>query len=388
VRRLIQRPGRGAVAAGLLLVVAIAVALAAIPRDAGPRFAPAAQAVLDDGLKIGVQDDRLAVAPLTELDARMDRLAGLGVRVTRVDVLWDAVAPTRPAHPADPSDPAYRWERYDIVARGLAQRGITPIFNVYRTPGWANGWRAVQWAPNIADYTDFMQALARRYDGRDGRPRVAMFEPWNEPNLPWFLKPQWEGVPGQEHPVSPEIYSGMLRAAYGAIKSAQPDAAVIGVSGGPTGTNRPPDGAVGILDFVRDLTRYHPPLDAYAQHLYPALGPDAATAMPSFRALPALISELDQLKPDAPLLITEFGWTTTPSPYRSAYVSEADQAAYLPEALAALRANPRVRLAIWFNLQDNAGWPSGLLREDGTEKPAWAALAKGMRSGNPDIGFG
>ena len=59
--------------------------------------------------------------------------------------------------------------------------------------------------------------------------------------------------------MSPEIYSGMLKAAYGAIKSAQPDAAVIGVSGGPTGTNRPPEGAVGIMDFVRD----HSPSEEY-----------------------------------------------------------------------------------------------------------------------------
>jgi hypothetical protein len=26
---------------------------------------------------------------------------------------------------------------------------------------------------------------------------------------------------------------------------------------------------------------------------------------------------------------------------------------------------------MWFNLQDNPGWPGGFLREDGTPKPSW-----------------
>ena len=84
---------------------------------------------------------------------------------------------------------------------------------------------------------------------------------------------------------------------------------------------------------------------------------------------------MDPLKPGAPLLITEFGWTTAATPYRKTQVTEAQQAAYLPQAVEALQANPRVRAAIWFNLQDNPGWPAGLLREDGTPKPAWGELA-------------
>lgn len=30
---------------------------------------------------------------------------------------------------------------------------------------------------------------------------------------------------------------------------------------------------------------------------------------------------------------------------------------------------------IWFNLQDNADWPTGLLRESGAPKPAFTAFA-------------
>ena len=105
----------------------------------------------------------------------------------------------------DPNDPAYRWSRYDRVVDGLARRGIAAIFNVYRSPSWANGGRGPAWAPSEADYGAFMTALARRYDGvtpdRDGLVHgpVELFQAWNEPNIPRFLQPQWQTDAGGGH---------------------------------------------------------------------------------------------------------------------------------------------------------------------------------------------
>jgi hypothetical protein len=39
-----------------------------------------------------------------------------------------------------------------------------------------------------------------------------------------------------------------------------------------------------------------------------------------------------------------------------------------------LAASPRVRLAVWFNLQDNTDWTAGLRRADATTKPSWATF--------------
>ncbi len=366
---------------GLAAVGAVGLALAVgllmtgrHDKPSGP-VAPTPHEILTEGFTLGVQDDRLAVAPPDELEWRMGLVNQTGARLTRVDVLWNAVAPTRPAHPTNPDDPAYHWARYDTIAAGLARRGIAVIFSVYRAPSWTNGGRGPEWAPDADDYAAFMTALARRYDGLHHQARVAMFEPWNEPNLAFFLRPQWAGPPGDEYPISPQIYAILLTRAYAAIKTAQPDAVVLGISGGAAGGSRAPDGPVGILPFVQDLVQLHPPMDAFAQHLYPAVGPTETDAVPSYESLPRLIAAMDPLKPGAPLLITEFGWTTAATPYRKTQVTEAQQAAYLPQAVDALRANPRVRAAIWFNLQDNPGWPSGLLREDGTAKPAWGELA-------------
>lgn len=378
---------RPAVALAPLVLLALGAGTAGAPAHEPSRARGAD--VLEGGLWVGIQDDRLPVADALDVDDRIDQVAGAGARVTRVDVLWSDVAPTPPADPRDPNDPAYRWDRYDRLVDGFARRGVAVILNVYRTPDWANGGRGVRWAPDAGHHEAFMAALAARYDGRTpdrwGRAHagVTMFEPWNEPNLPFFLQPQWAGPPGAETPASPAIYAGLLTGAYRAVKQAQPDAVVIGVTGGPVGRSAPPSGGVGIVDFVRALAAFAPPLDAVSQHLYPALGPSASAAMPSYRRLDELVSELDRLRPGAPVLITELGWTTSASIHRPGHVSEVQQAAHLREALGALARHPRVNVAIWFNMQDNVEWPSGLLRADGTEKPAWGALTRALRRAVP-----
>jgi hypothetical protein len=363
-------PARRGLRAALL-----ALALAAVPAGALAAPPPGLPA---DGLAIGVQDDRLGVDPPSTWPARIDRLAATGIRITRVDVLWNAIAPRRPAAPRDPNDPAYRWAALDGVVDGLSARGIAVIANLYRSPSWANGGRDPSWAPDARDFGDFMSALSRRYSGTFTDPagalhgRIAFFEPWNEPNISYFLKPQWR-VPsyGRAIPEAPVRYAAMLRAAYPAVKANQPAAWVIGVDGAPTNTDVPPDNSMGVVTFIRALRRLRPPMDAFSQHIYPALGPTESVAMPSYRRIPDLLRELDPLAPGAPLLLTETGYTTAASENHAAHVTEAEQAEYLTQAVDLVRGQPRVRLFMWFNLQDNPGWPGGFLREDGTPKPSW-----------------
>ena len=206
---------------------------------------------------------------------------------------------------------------------------------------------------------------------------MELFQAWNEPNIPRFLKPQWQtNADGSHTPASPRIYAELLSTGSQSVKAVQPGAWVIGFGGAPNGTDRPPEGGTGVITFIRGLIPHHPPADAFAQHLYPAAGPSASTAMPSFRRLDELIGELDRVRPGLPILITEFGWTTSPTSVRASFVPEDAQAAYLREAVEMLRTIPRVRLAVWFNLQDNAEWTSGLRRADLSAKPSWSVFAK------------
>ena len=350
------------------VLAAAAALLAGAPAALG-----AAEDALSPGLNVALQDDYLPVVPEGAIQGRLGLLDSTGVGVTRVDVLWDQVAPSRPAAPADPRDPAYRWSRYDQIVDGLTARGIAVIFNVYRAPRWSNGGRGPAWVPPAQTFGDFMAALARRYDGvtpdQAGRVHgpVEIYQPWNEPNLAGFLQPQYRGSTS----LAAGLYAGLLRAAYGAVKAAQPGAWVIAAGLGPSGTDRPP-GSTSVKTFARELAPLRPPADAFAQHLYTAIGPADSWSYPSYRRLDEVIAELDLVWPGAPMLITEFGWSTSPSPARGdSYVSEALQAAYLRQAIDMLKANPRVRLAVWFNLQDHPEWTSGLRRADLSPKPAW-----------------
>jgi hypothetical protein len=350
----------------------------------------AAALTLPEGLTVGVQDDQLPVAAADQLDARVDLIGATGVPVTRLDVLWNDVAPTRPAAPRDDRDPAYRWDRYDRIIDRLLAQHVAVLVTIYRTPAWAvdpaytpaDPPDPERWAPDPAALGDFAHALAQRYDGARHGP-VTAFEPWNEPNIPFFLRPQWarDAATGAWRPVSADLYAAMLRAAYAGIKSAQPDATVVGVSGAPNGGGGPPTGpdsfgSVPNATFMRALADLQPPMDVASQHIYPALGPLQSTAFPSFTTIPALLDDLDAIRPGIPLWITEFGYMTHAPASRPAraHVDESTQALYLDQAVQMMAAQPRVQLAIWFNMQDNAEWPGGLRREDGGAKPAWDAF--------------
>ena len=87
---------------------------------------------------------------------------------------------------------------------------------------------------------------------------------------------------------------------------------------------------------------------------------------------------LTQLYGNKRLWITEYGYQTNP-PDKLVGVSWAKQAAYLSEAFAIARRNPRVDMMLWFLLKDDpnlGGWQSGLMTIAGKKKPSFAAFEK------------
>ena len=91
-------------------------------------------------------------------------------------------------------------------------------------------------------------------------------------------------------------------------------------------------------------------------------------------SLPTLEAALDRrFRKGIPIWITEYGNETKPGEPKG--ITEAQQAAYLPAAIALARKDSRVAMFIWFVFRDSAGstWQSGLYRLDGTQKPAAAA---------------
>ena len=397
--------GRLVTFAALVGVVAVLTAAGCSGDDDGESSAPAstpattattanASETRDAPTRTGptpaVQDDHIPVDPIETIPMRVQMIADTGASVTRFDIFWADVAPTRPENPTDPNDPAYDFSRYDMVMTGLADNGITPIVSVYNTPDWAANGLTVEGpinpgAPDPAVFAAFMEAVATRYSGEfvgpDGNvlPEARHLEIWNEPNLSAYFAPQSEdGVQ-----VSLDNYAGLVKAAFPAIVRANPDAMVIAGVGGPRGLTT--ETGTGALDWLRGLQQRDIPLHAYSQHIYPLAAPTMPTqAFPSWSSIDLLLEELDRFEPGLPLFITEAGYTTSVTEYRdeAATVTEDEQAQYLTQIFELPQVNnPRLQSVVWFNLQDNSGWPAGLLREDLSPKPSLSSFQRVAQSG-------
>ncbi|WP_217922041.1 GH39 family glycosyl hydrolase [Miltoncostaea oceani] len=334
-----------------------------------------------------VQDDVLTTAPLAEIPARVEAVKQTRAKVTRIDVLWSAVAPTRPANPTDPNDPAYDWTRLDEIFTGLTVARITPIVSVYSTPDWAVQGRNTGYktaynpnAPVPALYGQFMRALATRYSGRfvpTGGvallPRVRHFEVWNEPNLKAFFR--------FNSGTNVAKYKGLVRAAYPQIKKANARAIVIAGVGGPRSSSG--GGNLGAKPWMQALVKDKSlKFDAYSQHIYPSRGPKFSTksylkAFPTWSSLQEIYDTLDTKRKGMKLYVTEAGYTTARTSFRPDLKPSglAQQRLFLRQIFSLpLVKSPRMAAVVWFNLEDNRDWPAGLLRAGGAPKPSYAAF--------------
>jgi len=320
-------------------------------------------------------------------------LRQLNTKALRTDLYWGGrygVADSRPLEPTDPDDPAYDWSLYDRTVNYAQQFGIKVVFSIWGTPRWANGGRRPNIAPtNPVDLQRFARAAARRYSGRwvaeDGRglPRVEFWLAWNEPNNPVFLAPQFKRV-GRKYVrwaahdyarICNAVVSGVHGAGYRTQKVAC-GATAPGGNNSPT-SSRP---SISPVAFLRSMKAYGAKgFDAYAHHPYHA-NPSESPATPpkgvntvTLGNINVLIKELTQLYGAKRVWITEYGYQTNP-PDKLFGVSWAKQAAYLKQAYAIARANPRIDMLLWFLLKDDTapgGWQSGLMTATGRHKPSF-----------------
>ena len=342
---------------------------------------------------MGFQDD-LGFRWSPNRTALLDAAAGSGVTIIRTTVYWSKVAPRRPRQPANPFDPVYRLDDLDQLARDAQRRGIELLLTIWGTPAWANGGTGENRLPRrISDLSDFAHALAARYSGRHhGYPFVRFYSVWNEPNLAQFLSPQF-APDGRS--LAPELYTRAFRAAAAGIRSGSPDALVAAGEtahrglDGPAGpdfqASHSPARFAELVSLVWPRIRF----DAWAHHPYPLdprQEPEEQGAWPQvtipqlgqFRA--ALAGWFDQS--DLPLWVTEYGYQSAPAP--GGVLPEA-QARYLETALEIVRADPNVRMFVWFVLRDRAdmSWKGGLVTESGAARPGLSSFSTAARSLDP-----
>jgi hypothetical protein len=387
-----------------LVIVTVLFVLGASARDASAA-----------GLTLGFSADPALTGTAPAVDATwIPRAAAEGAGIVRVNVIWSQVAPHIPSTSFDPSDPAspdYNWTTVDAAVRDLSDHGIQPLLNIWGAPPWAQGPGAPAgvtrgtWRPDATQLARFATAGALRYDGhfpdpaRPGAflPRVQYWQPWNEPNLAYYLSPQWTRSGHGWAPASPGIYRQLLNDFYAAVKRVSSSNFVVTAGTAPYGD--PPGGQrMQPVAFDRSLfclrddagltpTRCPDPphLDALSHHPYGIGGPlwhalnADDVAVPDIYKLARVLHAAERSGHVLPagakrLWVTEISWDT--SPPDPGGIPAARQARWLEQALYVLW-NQGVDTVLWLQIVDSppipsygATYQSGLYYEGGAAKPA------------------
>jgi hypothetical protein len=293
---------------------------------------------------------------LADADHEISVAHQLHANVVRTEVPWSEVEPQGPGE-IEAGSLAYT----DRLVADAAADGIRVIVEVEGTPCWAssapasllrdcnpqNPNQAAAWPPSDpAAYGAFVAYLASRYG-----TRLAAIEIWNEPdqsNEHYFAGPD-----------KAERYAAVLRAAYPAIKAANPDVTVL--AGSLVGSN----GAFLRLLYADGIKGYY---DGLAIHYY-------TLTLAAVRS----IHEVQLANGDTkPLWLDEFGWSSCWP--RESIQQEQDcvtpriQALNLANTIRALARRAYVAATVAYKLQDSSSEDFGLISAGGARKPAFAAL--------------
>jgi hypothetical protein len=295
---------------------------------------------------------------LREADQAISQARALHAKVVRTTVSWSVMEPNAPGQ-IEPRTLAFA----DRLVSDAAAAGIRVIMLVDSSPCWASSApssllrrcvsgrmsSANAWPPsNPATYAAFVAYLAQRYG-----TSLAAIEVWNEPdqsNEAYFAGPE-----------KPQRYAALLRAAYPAIKQANPDVPVL--AGSLVGAN----GVFLRAMYAAGIKGYY---NGLAVHYY-------TLTLASLRS----IHEVQVANGDTkPLWLDEFGWSSCWPRYKiqqeQACVTPQIQALNITNIFRALAHTPYVAAEVIYQLQGSISENFGALNANGTRKPAFAALSK------------
>lgn len=308
---------------------------------------------------------------------QLDAVTQLGASMVRIDIDWAMLERDSPGRAAWDRDATGRLNGFLDEA---TRRRISVVATVLATPCWASSdperectgssrHYDQRYPPRSPDaYASFARELVQFAHGR-----IQIWEVWNEPNIAQF----W---------ISPDplAYTALLRAAYTAIKGADPAATVLG---GSLAVQNPAPGHIDTLEFADALYRagadsffdrlsYHPYTDGLPPAWY-----DARWPMSSFtRSIEALREMQLRYGDTRPIWLTESGWTTITGRCDDCFsprlaVSEQAQGDALIHAIQTARGWDFVEAYLAYELIDRARGATtsyedhfGLFRQDMTPK--------------------
>jgi hypothetical protein len=294
---------------------------------------------------------------LSRADQEIAQAHSLHAKLVRIESTWSVFEPLGSGQ-IDAQAQAFT----DRLVADAAAAGIKVIMLVDGTPCWASSApasllsrcvprrpsKANSWPPtDPAAYASFVAYLAQRYGDN-----LAGIEVWNEPdqaNELYFAGPH-----------KAQRYAALLRAAYPAIKRANPRVTVLG--GSLVGSN----GIFLRALYAAGIKGYY---DGLAVHFY-------TLTLAALRAT----HETQVANGDStPLWLDEFGWSSCWPARRvqqeQACVTPTTQATNFSDIFRSLANTPYVAAEIFFKLQDSSGELFGALNARGAHKPSFSTLS-------------
>jgi hypothetical protein len=300
-------------------------------------FSPASQAKSQEyGIATG---SAILTMNQNELDQYFTALSNLGVGWIRWDMDWSSIQPNNPD--------TYDWTAPDRIVAEAQKYNIKSVGIITYSPDWEGK------PVNPADFSVFAATVANRY-----KNSVNTWEIWNEPNLSKL----WGTTPNVND------YANLLKAAYPAIKNANPDAIVI--SGGLASEQNQ-------IAFVTGLYALG------ANHYFDAL------ALHPYGGLPAVATVRNIMDTNGDnakkIWITEYG-AATDGPKGSSFIGETTQKLMAMAAIKFYNQNAsRMGPFFWYSLRDNGTTNDtvenffGLLRFDWSQKPAYLVIQNAIK---------
>jgi hypothetical protein len=345
-----------------LLTGALCVALLALFAQVGS--AAAANARQAAGTPLGGVNivDLGPGSRAAEADQAIAYAKQLHARVVRTELPWAVLEPSGPGQ-IDAAAEAFT----DRLMSDAAAAGIRVIANVDTTPCWATSApepllaqchgphrsTANTYPPSDpSTYASFVAFLAQRYAAQ-----LAAIEVWNEPDQ---ANEAYFGGPNKA-----VRYAALLRAAYPAVKLANPQMTVLGGSlVGSNGVFLKALYAAGIKGFY----------DGLSVHFY-------TLTLAALRAT----HEVQLANGDhTPLWLNEFGWSSCWPKQKveqdQGCVTPAVQATNLTNTFRTLARTSYVAAEVVYKLQDSPQEEFGALTTRAAHKPAFTALSRVMVS--------
>lgn len=214
--------------------------------------------------------------------------------------------------------------------------------------------------------------LASRY------PQIDAWQVWNEQNIPPFWQPA-------EDPLQ---YRQLLETSLTALAGARPDATQV-IGGKAYYSQMPVHGGL-MLESMNQLGSLSPDrVTAYHPYTHEPEGDVLGAG--DFIANAGTLNQYLRQYGSGPIWATEFGWSSYPGPVElQPIIGEQGQADYMLRRLALMSAMDFDRIFL-FTLSDLDARASprdrfyGLLRLDGSEKPAYAALQRFLEITGPQL---